>query len=988
MPRPSLWLVLSLCSACGGSGGNDADSSSASGSGGASTSAGAPSTAGAGTGGDGGGDDGACAEVVDTTPSPDPGTFAERGERVGLTQAIDNDRSYANGTERLYLSGSSTDDALDWKFMVTSGARACEWTTLPVPSQWEFHGFGAFRYGSETRTTEQGLYRRSFEVPADWSNKQVFVVFEGAMTDTRVSINGKSAGPVHQGAFYRFKYDVSELLKLGAANELEVTVAKESADASVNEAERQADYWVFGGIFRPVYLEAFPRASIERLAIDAEADGTLRVDTFLRGVEAAAELVGQIYDEDMTPVGEAFTAMVEPGTSKITLASTIEDAKSWSAETPHRYRLAVDLLTAEGVVHAARENFGFRTLEVRAGDGIYVNGTKVMLRGVNRHSFWPESGRALSPRLSWSDALLLKSMNVNAVRSAHYPSDEHFYDYADALGLYVLDELAGWQSPPYEEVVGQKLVEELVTFNVNHPSILFWNNGNEGGWNPLLDPEFRRWDPQERPVLHPWATFSNVNTDHYESYTSTVAILGRDTIFLPTEFLHGLYDGGGGAGLEDYWNAMRASPLGAGGFLWAFVDEGVLRQNGQIDVKGNAAPDGVVGPYREKEGSFYTIRQLWSPVQIAMQRLPDDFAGSIQVENHYDFTDLNTLQFAWKLVRFDVRAEEAGHAVLTSGAAVTQSIAPRAAGVLELELPADFREADALLLAAVDATGTLVGQWSWMTRTASELRQSIVSPEAASARVAGEDELSFTIAEGDAEYTFSKETGQLAGVTVGGNPFSLTNGPALSAGTATLESLETTEELGEYVVTATYSGDLEQVRWRVMGEGWLALSYRYTLSGSYDFFGVDFDYPVANVQGVQWLGRGPHRVWKNRMQGPWHDVWAREANTTTTGQSWEYPEFRGYFADLHWARLQTSEGPILFVADSPDLFLRLYTAANGFNAQGAAMVFPENDISFLHGIPGIGDKFLPAASLGPQGQKHELDGDTFEATLYLRFGEL
>src|SRR6185369_2228713 len=134
-------------------------------------------------------------------------------------------------------------------------------------------------------------------------------------------------------------------------------------------------------------------------------------------------------------------------------------------------------------------------------------------------------------------------------------------------GLYVLDELAGWQTPPYDTAIGQRLIEEMVTFDVNHPSILFWDNGNEGGWNSALDGEFARWDPQRRSVLHPWETFSNIDTNHYESYASTSTILGGNTIFMPTEFLHALYDGGGGAGLNDYWAATLASRVGAGGFL-------------------------------------------------------------------------------------------------------------------------------------------------------------------------------------------------------------------------------------------------------------------------------------------------------------------------------------------------------------------------------------------------------------------------------------
>jgi hypothetical protein len=236
-------------------------------------------------------------------------------------------------------------------------------------------------------------------------------------------------------------------------------------------------------------------------------------------------------------------------------------------------------------------------------------------------------------------------------------------------------------------------------------------------------------------------------------------------------------------------------------------------------------------------------------------------------------------------------------------------------------------------------------------------------------------------------FTFSKTTGQLTNVTVNGGAFSLRNGPSLSVGTATLQSFTVTQDGNDTVVTVVYSGDLQQILWRVMGNGWLGLTYRYALTGSFSYFGVDFDYPEAKVVGAEWLGRGPFRVWKNRMKGPWHDLWSRDKNDAITGQRWEYPEFKGYFADTYWARLFTTEGQILFVVDSNDMFFRLYTPANGISPQTAVAAFPGHDISFLQGISPIGDKFLAPSALGPQGQQHTLSGAPMEATLFLRFGD-
>ena len=146
---------------------------------------------------------------------------------------------------------------------------------------------------------------------------------------------------------------------------------------SVNEAERQADYWVFGGIFRPVYLEAYPAQSIDRVAVNAKADGTLSADVFLRAAAEGAEVTARVIDDALAPVGAPMTATVAAGQSQVTLQGSFAGIRPWTAETPHRYRLAVELTSSGGVTHAHRENFGFRTVEVRAGDGIYVNGSKV-----------------------------------------------------------------------------------------------------------------------------------------------------------------------------------------------------------------------------------------------------------------------------------------------------------------------------------------------------------------------------------------------------------------------------------------------------------------------------------------------------------------------------------------------------------------------------------------------------------------------------------
>lgn len=179
----------------------------------------------------------------------------------------------AQETKTLYLSGKGKDDPVPWEFYCTEGRNSGRWTTIGVPSNWELQGFGTYNYGHDNnKGAEQGKYRRRFELPESWKDKAIHIFFEGVMTDTQVWVNGSSAGPKHQGGFYRFKYDITELVKFYAENLLEVTASKVSSDKSVEATERQSDYWIFGGIYRPVYLQAFPKQFIERTAIDTRAD--------------------------------------------------------------------------------------------------------------------------------------------------------------------------------------------------------------------------------------------------------------------------------------------------------------------------------------------------------------------------------------------------------------------------------------------------------------------------------------------------------------------------------------------------------------------------------------------------------------------------------------------------------------------------------------------------------------------------------------------
>lgn len=504
----------------------------------------------------------------------------------------------AQQTQIVYLSGTGADATKTWDFKISSGRKSGVWSTIEVPSCWEQQGYGEYRYGHypmQDRVQETGVYKTSFEVPQDWKGKSVRLVFEGAMTDTRVKINGKQVGEVHQGGFYEFSYDIVRFLKIGQPNQLEFTVTKMSDNQSINLAERKADFWIFGGIFRPVYVAVSPKEHISRLAIDAKANGAFKADLILNRFKKADNYNLIIHDLEGNQV---HASQGKIASDSVRITSQVNQIRAWASETPHLYTATVQLIDKGKLLHEKTERFGFRTVDLRESDGLYVNGVKVKLKGVNRHTFHPDFGRTSSKALSIQAVKLMKEMNMNAVRMSHYPPDKHFLEVCDSLGLFVLDELTGWQRPAYDDATAKRLVKEVVQRDVNHPSVLFWDNGNEGGWNPIIDDDFAKYDIQKREVLHPWESFRKTNTIHYTDY-GYLALdnYAKRKLFMTTELLHGLYDGGHGAGLEDYWKRIYDHPLGMGAFLWVFADEGIARtdRNGEIDLDGNHAPDGILG---------------------------------------------------------------------------------------------------------------------------------------------------------------------------------------------------------------------------------------------------------------------------------------------------------------------------------------------------------------------------------------------------------
>ncbi|MFW6289828.1 MAG: glycoside hydrolase family 2 TIM barrel-domain containing protein, partial [Mariniphaga sp.] len=769
------------------------------------------------------------------------------------------------------------------------------------------------------------------------------------------------------------------LLKYGRENVLEVDVAKHSANESVNKAERQADFWIFGGIFRPVFLEVLPETHISRAAIDAKADGSFQTLLVLNEAKRASSVQIELFDLKGNKLEGGLQAELAKGETEKMVSGKFENVKSWNPEWPHLYDMKISLRRGNEVVHEVTERIGFRTVELRRHDGFYVNGKKVVFKGVNRHSFWPETGRCLSEANHLTDIRLMKEMNMNAVRMSHYVPDKRFLELCDSLGLFVLNEVTGWQDG-YDTIVGPKLVKETVLKDENHPSVVAWNHGNEGGWNFANESGFHKYDIQKRPVFYPWLLRNGMDTHHYPDYGYAIGryMHGNDP-FVPNEFLHGLYDGGHGAGLEDFWRNYQTSPLHAGGFLWVFSDEALLRTDKEgtvYDSDGHHAPDGILGPHRQKEGSFYTIKDIWSPVQVKPVVINPEWNGTLYLENSYIYTNLEDCSFAWQAVKTGFGEKD--NEIKESGIIPGPPARPGETVALDIDFGPAFKEADLFIFTATDPHGNEMNTWSWTLvqpwEKAAELTELLAWDK--SDITVNETDNSVSAILNGLEVSFSKKDGTLLSVKNNKGLISMSGGPVPAGSEREItDSKWGMDEDDNFVFEVAANNYPEKVTWKLQQDGllYLEVSPLNKRMNTVDFIGISFNYPEEKCTGVKWMGKGPYRVWKNRLKGSIYGVWEKEYNNTITGESFNnliYPEFKGYHGNLYWATLETSESPITIISGTPNLFFQLFKPEAPEHLMGGTNPpFPEGDLSFLYEIPAIGTKFKQVEKLGPRSQK-------------------
>ncbi|MFF7896139.1 glycoside hydrolase family 2 TIM barrel-domain containing protein [Streptomyces sp. NPDC007907] len=602
-----------------------------------------------------------------------------------------------NGRWRFRLS--ATAGAEDDSF-AEEGHDAGTWAEVTVPGHWVLQGDGAF--GSPIYTnhlypfpvdppyvpTENptGDHLRVFDLPSDWpSDGGAVLRFDGVESCARVWLNGTELGEF-KGSRLAHEFAVGELLKPGR-NVLAVRVHQWSAGSYLEDQ----DQWWLPGIFRDVTLLHRPAGGVGDFFVHASYDhatgeGTLRVDS-----DVAGRVTVPALDIDVA-TGEPVTVAVEP----------------WTAETPRLYDGA---LATDGERVPLR--IGFRTVALEDGL-IKVNGKAILFRGVNRHEWHPEKGRALDLETMREDVLLMKRHNLNAVRTSHYPPHPAFLDLCDEYGLWVIDECdlethgfteQDWRDNPVDDDRWTPALLDraarMVERDKNHPSIVFWSLGNEAGTGRGLT-AMAEWihgrDPER--LVHYEGDWNCRDTDVYSrmyAFHDEVEKIGRqldggtrkrrELPFIQCEYAHAM--GNGPGGLADYQELFETYDRLQGGFVWEWIDHGVRHAElgyayggdfGEELHDGNFVCDGLVFPDRTPSPGLIEYKKVIEPVRIE----GDGANGTVHVTNKQDFADLSALAFEWSC---QVDGE-----TVESGSLAVPALAPGESAEVKLpEPPADGR---------------------------------------------------------------------------------------------------------------------------------------------------------------------------------------------------------------------------------------------------------------------------------------------------------
>ena len=607
-----------------------------------------------------------------------------------------------NGRWRFHFAERPADKPADF-YRIDYDDR--NWQTIAVPANWERAGYGVAMYTNikypfhaNSRPTPPelppqdnpvGSYRHTFDVPAEWQDKQIYLRFGAVSSAFFLWVNGQFVG-MSKDSKTPADFEVTRFLRPGA-NQLAVEVYRWS-DGSYLEDQ---DFWRLSGITRDVYLYARPRVHIRDFFVRAGltpdyTDGRLRVDVALQG-SGARSVVLKLYDVAGPRV---LLERRASATDSLHFEETVKHARQWSAERPNLYTITLTLLDANGAtIEAVGNRIGFRTSEVKNG-AFLVNGKRILIKGVNMHEHHPVNAHVLDEAMMRRDLTLMKQFNVNAIRFSHYPEPERLYELADEYGLYIIDEAdieshgMGYQK---DVTLGDKpewlaahldRTQRMLERDKIHPSIIIWSLGNEGGdgRNFLATYRWLKARDGTRPVQYEReGSQTNAPERHSDLYVPmyarvrslvTYATSTRpqdDRPLIMCEYAHAM--GNSTGNLAEYWDAIRKYPKLQGGLIWDWVDQG-LQETAWDGTKywsygGDYGPPGVpsdanfndnglVFPDRVPHPALWEVKKVYQYVHFE----PVDLrAGTVRMQNEYDFTDLADFEVHWQVSADGVSAD-------------------------------------------------------------------------------------------------------------------------------------------------------------------------------------------------------------------------------------------------------------------------------------------------------------------------------------------
>ena len=584
-----------------------------------------------------------------------------------------------------------------------------QWKDFPVPGLFEFNGYGDRTYKNigyawatqfdpnppyiSELNNYTGSYRRTFELPADWKGKDVYFHVGSATSNLTLWVNGKYVG-YSEDSKVAAEFNISKYLKPGK-NLIAMQVMR-WCDGSYFEDQ---DYWRFTGIAREVYLYARPKLHAADVRLNAGLennfkDGVLDYQISLQGGKSDVSIT--LCDKDGKQIAQATGAK---GTIKV------PNVKPWTAETPNLYKVFITLKNKQGVSEVIPQKVGFRNVEIKNAQ-LLVNGQPILVKGADRHEIDPDGGYVVSVERMIQDIKIMKQLNINAVRTCHYPDDPRWYDLCDEYGLYITAE-ANLESHGmgYDEKSLAKFPEYIVPHIernegnvkplINHPSIIVWSLGNECGYGVNFEKAYdwvKAYD-KTRPVQYERGGYDSKTDIHcpmyigYEESESYCKSNGTKP-YIQCEYAHAM--GNSEGGFKEYWDLIRKYPKYQGGYIWDFVDQG-LRDKSPVTGKEiftyggdygrypgsdyNFNCNGIIAPNRRLNPHAYEIQYVLQNVWI---KDFDAENGSFNVYNENFFKNIDDLSLTATLFANGVK-------LTTIAIPDTKGIAPQATKLVKSE---------------------------------------------------------------------------------------------------------------------------------------------------------------------------------------------------------------------------------------------------------------------------------------------------------------